>query len=105
MCVPVAYVNDMVLLVNEQFCSYLEGRAGATLGATVCWAEDNKLTLSKDKMVMSVGSWSVKYVREYKYRGTVLGERMSFMLHAKALRKKAAGLLMKLNRVVRLGRS
>lgn len=113
-CGYAAYADDLLLLVEGQSRAELEQRGGEIMELVQLWGIEVGVELSAEKTVtmllrgslirsptIRVENRSLKYVREVKYLGIRVSERMNFLCHLRELRSKITGLAGQMSRICR----
>lgn len=115
----IAYADDLLLLINGNSRSELEGKANKILQKLSEWCGVHKLQVAENKTVamlikgklssnrfpsIKVNKKQIKFVEEVKYLDVVVDRNLNFVKHAEYINKKVKTIFAKLVRVtVRLG--
>lgn len=112
----IAYADDVVLLVSGNSRNELEGRGKDALQRVVEWSDMAKLDFSGEKSqvmmlkgmfakwrepVVKIKEQTIRYVREVKYLGVLIGEQSVCVGHVEQLVERVMGHFNKLASIAR----
>lgn len=111
---PVAYADDLVIVIEGSTRRELEIRAAVAMGMITNWTQENKLQLSRRKTVgmmlkgtldperppiVRLGPRSIRFVQQVKYLGVTIQARMAIDAHVRETASKAKNLFHALGRL------